>query len=397
MSQPLGDGFRRVGLPLVLFFATAASMVLTAAASAPVLVPAGEFPGFWQLIGLALSDETARTNAFAMAGSLLAILTAHEAGHYVAARLHDVPVSLPHFLPLPLLSPFGTMGAVIRMPAPVRSRLKLFDIGAAGPIAGLVVALPLYAYGISISTRMPRAEALGQGVELGSSLLSLGIEALFAPTGAANTELVLSPMAYGAWGGFLLTMLNLLPIAQLDGGHVATALFGDRWWHAACILHRLMLLVFVVLALGPGAWALGHGAAFTLLPHAGRATFWLVWSQFVGAIAGGGAGGGAGEGAGGDAGPRRRGVPVRVRIVVTVAIAYLGANSLVRASELWTALWLLGTAFLLVADIFTTGFFDSNLAHPRVSETELGPLRKVLAVCTLAIFAALLMAWPMSV
>lgn len=373
----------RVGVPVLLFVATALSMVVTALATAPVPVSEGETPTFFDLLARAFADDGARTSAFAMAGSLLAILTAHEAGHYIAARVHGVPVSLPHFLPFPIFSPFGTLGAVIRMPRPVADRTKLFDIGAAGPLAGLLVAIPLYAYGVSTSTRVPRMEALGHGVELGSSLLSVGLEALFAPAGAPDTELVLSPTAFGAWGGFLLTMLNLLPVAQLDGGHVATALFGNRWAKGACILQRTMIGIFFGLAIGPGLWSLAHGEAFTLLPHAGRATFWFVWSQLVAAVAGG-------TGA-------PSGISTQARIVTALGLAFVGGSEAVRTSEAMTALWLVAVAAFFVVDIVRSGFEDPSLAHPAVTGEGLDDARTILAYYTLTLFVALLMPWPMSV
>jgi len=377
------DALERFGVPVLLFVATAVSMVVTALASVPLEVTTTEKLGFFALLQQAFADDAARSSAFASAGSLLAILTAHEAGHFIAARLHGVPVSLPHFLPFPLLSPFGTLGAVIRMPYPVRNRVKLFDIGAAGPLAGLALAIPLYAYGVATSTRLPRLEALGHGVELGSSLLSLGLEALFAPAGGADTELVLSPVAFGAWGGFLLTMLNLLPVAQLDGGHVATALFGNGWSKGACILHRAMYVAFFALALGPGLSAAAHGEAFTLVPHAGRATFWFVWSQLVVAVAGG-------TGA-------PSGIGTQTRIGVALFLAFAGANETVRASEGATALWLGAIAAFFVVDLTRSGVADESLAHARVTGEGLGPARQVVAWCTLAFFVLLLMPWPMSV
>jgi Zn-dependent protease len=370
-------------VPALLFLATAVSMVVTALAATPLEVFPGEQLGFLALLGRIWADDEARRGALAMAGTLLGILSAHEAGHYVAARLHGVPVSLPHFLPLPLLSPFGTMGAVIRMPRPVRDRTKLFDIGAAGPLAGLALAVPLYAYGVSTSVRVPRVEALGHGVELGSSVLSLGIERLFAPAGSADTELVLSPVAFGAWGGLLLTMLNLLPVGQLDGGHVATALFGNRWSRGASTVHRLMLLAFFALAVGPGAAAALRGEAFTMIPHAGRATFWFVWAQVVAVVAA-------------SARPSS-GMGAQMRIFSTLALAWAGSSVAVRASDAMTGLWLVAVGAYVALDVSQSGLDDPGLAHPTVHGEGLDARRAALAWVTLALFALLLMPWPMAV
>lgn len=368
-------------VPLVLFVLTAVSMFVTALAATPIELFPGETPGFLEMLGRLYRNDEARLGAFAMAGSLLAILATHEAGHYVAARVHGVPVGLPHFLPLPFLSPFGTMGAVIRMPYPVRDRRKLFDIGAAGPLAGLAIAVPLYAYGVSVSVRVPHAEAIGQGVELGSSLLSLGLERVFGPPGGADTDLVLSPVAFGAWGGLLLTMLNLLPVGQLDGGHVATALFGNRWARGAAAVHRLMFLAFLALAVGPGLLGAFRGDGFSLVPHAARATFWFVWAELVAVIAGV---------------PRAGGMGPQARILSTLALSWAGSSVVVRTSEGMTALWLFAVATFVGTDLAQAGFHDPGLAHPSVEGDGLSRGRQVLAWCTLAFFALLLMPWPMA-
>ncbi len=369
-------------VPLALFLLTALSMFVTALAATPVELVPGETLGFMELLVRLYRNDHARAGAYAMAGSLLAILATHEAGHYVAARVHGVPVGLPHFLPLPLISPFGTMGAVIRMPHPVRERRKLFDVGAAGPLAGLALAIPLYAYGVSTSVRVPHAEAIDQGVELGSSLLSLTIEQLFGPPGGHDTDLVLSPVAFGAWGGLLLTMLNLLPVGQLDGGHVATALFGNRWAHGAATVHRLMFFAFLVLAVGPGLLAFARGQAYALQPHVGRATFWFVWAEIVAAVAGV---------------PREGGMAPQARVVATLALSWAGSTVLVRTSEGMTALWVVAVMTFVGADLARAGIDDASLAHPSVEGEGLTRGRQVLAWCTLAMFLLLLMPWPMAV
>ena len=383
VEVPPGGELGRVAAAAGLFFATAASMVVTALASMPVEVSPDENLGFIAVLERAYADQTARGGALAMAAALLAILVAHEAGHYVAARLHGVEVSLPQFLPFPLLSPFGTLGAVMRMPRPVRDRTKLFDLGAAGPLAGLVVALPLYAYGVATSERVPRAQALARGLELGSSLVSVGLEELFAPKGDASTDLVLSPLAFGAWGGLLLTMLNLLPIGQLDGGHVATALFGNRWSRGAGFLHRAMLGAFFLLAIGPGAFAALSGGTFALLPHAGRATFWFVWAELVAVVA---------AVPGGEAASGRW-----VRLVGTLVLAYVGGHEIVRGSEQLTLLWLSAVGAFVAEEVVRNGVVNERLAHPAVDGPGLCLERQVVAWVTLALFVLLLMPWPMAV
>src|ERR1700733_11756006 len=113
-------------------------------------------------------------------GTLLAILLAHEFGHYIAARIHRVDASLPYFIPLPILSPFGTMGAVIRMRSIIPTRRALLDIGAAGPLAGLALAIPAYAWGVAHS-QVVSLDTAGAGLQLGDSLLLRLLDHVFAP------------------------------------------------------------------------------------------------------------------------------------------------------------------------------------------------------------------------
>ncbi|HMJ15028.1 MAG TPA: site-2 protease family protein [Polyangiaceae bacterium] len=159
---------------------------------------------------------------------LLVILLFHEFGHYIAARLHRVPASLPYFLPLPILSPFGTLGAVILMPNRIRSRKALLDIGAAGPLAGLLVAIPILLYGLSLSELGPRNPPGMYTTQEGQSLLYMALKYAVFGFYPAQLDVHLHPTAYAGWAGFFVTFLNLLPFGQLDGGHVAYALLGER-------------------------------------------------------------------------------------------------------------------------------------------------------------------------
>lgn len=153
--------------------------------------------------------------------SLLFILGVHEMGHFVAAKLHRVDVTLPYFIPVPF--GLGTLGAFIQMKSPVENRKALFDVGLAGPLAGFVVAVPLMIFGLMTSAVAPAA---GAGGALGKSLLVEWLVNVFAPH-PAGTMLNLSPVAIAAWFGLLITGLNLLPMGQLDGGHIAYAVLGN--------------------------------------------------------------------------------------------------------------------------------------------------------------------------
>jgi membrane-associated protease RseP (regulator of RpoE activity) len=163
------------------------------------------------------------------AATFMGILLAHELSHYLVGRLYGSPQSLPYFIPFP--NPlFGTMGALILQRRPIRSRKALLDIGIAGPLGGLIVAIPLLILGLMLSEVGPPPAEVEAAIQEGNSLLYAGIKFLvfgrFLPSG--NEDVWLHPVAFGAWGGLFITMLNLVPIGQLDGGHVSYALLGRR-------------------------------------------------------------------------------------------------------------------------------------------------------------------------
>ena len=158
--------------------------------------------------------------------SLITILTAHEFGHYFAARYYRVKATLPYFIPFPSL--LGTLGAVIRMSPYIPNRRALFDIAAAGPIAGLVVALPISFIGIALSERIANPGEMQNLITLGDPLLFQAMEGLLFGARQENTDLVLHSMGFAGWVGLFVTALNLLPISQLDGGHINYAIFGRR-------------------------------------------------------------------------------------------------------------------------------------------------------------------------
>jgi membrane-associated protease RseP (regulator of RpoE activity) len=212
---------------------------------------------------------------------LLSILVVHEFGHYIAARLHRVDASLPYFLPLPMLG-LGTMGAIIAMRGRIRSRNALLDIGASGPLAGLVVAIPVLIIGLSLSPVLPNPE--GHYGQEGQSLLYLALKRLVVGPIPDGYDVQLHPTAFAGWAGLLLTMLNLLPWGQLDGGHVAYALFGTRQDRFARVFRTALIPLFL------------YNLASLLLPVArGQSTqsylqasvdsvFWLLWFVVLGVI-----------------------------------------------------------------------------------------------------------------
>jgi membrane-associated protease RseP (regulator of RpoE activity) len=183
--------------------------------------------------------------------TLLAILGTHEFGHYWMARYHGVPVTLPYFIPAPSL--IGTFGAFIRIKDVVPNRGALFDIGVAGPIAGFVVAVPAIILGIMLSEVRPTSGLTGIG--LGSSILFNGLVQVLLGVTPQTYDVILHPIAFAGWIGFLVTAFNLIPAGQLDGGHIVYSLCG-RWHRRVTLLCVLALLPMGYYWPGWWAWAL---------------------------------------------------------------------------------------------------------------------------------------------
>ena len=159
--------------------------------------------------------------------TLLAILGAHELGHYFTARYYGIQVTLPFFIPVPFF--LGTLGAFIQMRSLVKDKKALFDVGIAGPLAGLFIAIPALIIGIQNSKIITGPLSSGGGMTISQSILLNLIEqiALGRVTGEDAT-IILNPMAFAGWIGLIVTALNLIPIGQLDGGHISYSLFGGR-------------------------------------------------------------------------------------------------------------------------------------------------------------------------
>ena len=249
----------RTWLNVLLFLATLFSVLYIGAASTQQYAELIEDP---QSLEALIMPLTHLHWGIPFAGTLLSILLAHELSHYFVARRHGSPVSLPYFIPMPF-SLIGTMGAVIVQRAPMRSRKALFDIGIAGPLGGLIVAIPLLVLGLTLSKVEPPPPYVDGVLQEGNSLLYLGIKYLmFGKILPSNGEDVwLYPVAFAAWAGLLVTMINLIPVGQLDGGHISYALLGRQAWKLGYIAIAGMVAW--------GGWLLMSGN------EAGG--FWLTW------------------------------------------------------------------------------------------------------------------------
>jgi membrane-associated protease RseP (regulator of RpoE activity) len=172
----------------------------------------------------------------------MSILLFHEMGHYLLARVHGVWASLPYFIPGPPLF-VGTFGAFIRMKSPPANRRALFDVGAAGPWAGVLLAIPAAIIGLSLSEVRPLNPLDEGGILLGDSFLFSALTRLVLGVSSNEVSIVLHPVALAGWFGLFVTFLNLLPVGQLDGGHVMYSLFGrwHRWISRVSLIAILML------------------------------------------------------------------------------------------------------------------------------------------------------------
>jgi len=171
--------------------------------------------------------------------TLMLILGVHELGHFLLAKKHKVDATLPYFIPAPTI--IGTFGAFIKMRSPVRKRHALVEIGAAGPIAGFLIAVPALFIGLALSTIMMDSSDIG--LKLGESILMKIATFIMYPQLTDNMDIILHPVGFAAWIGMLVTMLNLLPIGQLDGGHIAYALLGK--WYKKIAWGSLGVLLFL--------------------------------------------------------------------------------------------------------------------------------------------------------
>ncbi len=193
--------------------------------------------------GINVFEEPAKIyTGLPFAVTLMAILLSHELSHYFASKKHKVKATLPYFIPAPTI--IGTFGAFIKMKSPIISRKSLIDIGASGPIAGFIVSVVASIIGLHLSDVVSVAENKG-ALGLGDSLLFSFLSRLIIGIPPENHDILLNPVAFAGWIGLFVTSINLLPIGQLDGGHITYALLGER--HA--FISKLLIIVLLLLGL----------------------------------------------------------------------------------------------------------------------------------------------------
>ncbi len=189
---------------------------------------------------------------FPFAIALITILLSHELSHYFASKKHRVKATLPYFIPAPTI--IGTFGAFIKMKSPIVSRKSLIDIGASGPIAGFLVSIVASVIGLSMSEVVSMESHKG-GLSLGDSMLFSFLSQLIIGSTPAEQDILLHPVAFAGWIGFFVTSINLIPIGQLDGGHIAYALLGEKHGYISIFLVLVMLALGLLIWEGWALWA----------------------------------------------------------------------------------------------------------------------------------------------
>jgi membrane-associated protease RseP (regulator of RpoE activity) len=245
-----------------------ATLLLTATLVATV------YAGATNVLGASPASLSELQRGLSFGLPLMAILVAHELGHYLVARYHGVPTSPPYFLPMPWLF-IGTMGAVITVPAPVRSRNVMVDFALAGPLAGLAVSLVVLCVGLHDSAVAPlTSPALLEG----RSLLYVGLIRLLKGPIPDGMDVFLDPTAFAGWVGLLVTMINLVPCGQLDGGHIAEAVVGRGYRRfSRAVMLGLCAFGVAVGAVGLAGRMLGGAPPDVALEGLADGLPWLLW------------------------------------------------------------------------------------------------------------------------
>jgi membrane-associated protease RseP (regulator of RpoE activity) len=184
--------------------------------------------------------------------TLMTILLSHELSHYFTSKKHGVEATLPYFIPAPTI--IGTFGAFIKMKSPIVTRKALIDIGASGPIAGFIISVLATIIGLQMSEVVPIAKTRGV-LNLGDSILFSFLAKLVLGVTPADSDILLNPVAFAGWIGLFVTSINLIPVGQLDGGHIAYALLGEKHIRLSFLLILVMVSLGLLLWEGWFVWA----------------------------------------------------------------------------------------------------------------------------------------------
>lgn len=185
--------------------------------------------------------------------TLMLILLSHELSHYFTSKKHGVAATLPYFIPAPI-TPIGTFGAFIKMKSPITTRKALIDIGASGPIAGFCVSLIACVVGLHWSKIVSLSQTNG-GLNLGDSILFSFLSGIILGATPSGLDILLHPVAFAGWIGLFVTSINLIPVGQLDGGHIAYAIMGEKHSRLSIALILTMLLLGILSWEGWFIWA----------------------------------------------------------------------------------------------------------------------------------------------
>jgi len=203
--------------------------------------------------GINIINEPGRIiEGLPFAGTLMTILLCHELSHYIASKKHHTKAPLPYFIPAPSI--IGTFGAFIKMKSPIVTRKALIDIGASGPIAGFVVSVTASIIGLSMSEVVSLAQT-GGALSLGDSILFSFLSEVVMGVAPDNHDILLHPVAFAGWIGLFVTSLNLIPIGQLDGGHIAFAILGERHKYISIVLVAILGVLGIFYWEGWALWA----------------------------------------------------------------------------------------------------------------------------------------------
>lgn len=226
-------------------------------------------------------------NGIAFSAALLFILGSHEMGHYMYGKKYGVDITPPYFIPAPpIISPIGTFGAFIKIKSPISTKRALFDIGIAGPLLGIIAAIPIIIIGIKLSKVVETTgPELHGGMTLGSPLIFSFLSDTFFGEVPEGKDILLHPVAFAGWIGLFVTALNLIPAGQLDGGHIMYALLPREWHRRASVS-----MIFILLILGIGTQPIIHliqslGSRVPLGSYKGFAfdgwLGWIMWAMLL--------------------------------------------------------------------------------------------------------------------